>query len=121
MPFNAVDTARTGVVDQLVAMYDEAIAHTVGHLRQHVEHHGDALYAYTLGVDSWRAVARRAIPLTLPYTARADLCVMCTLRGMEEVYRDTLTVQLNRLHSDEDDETYDIADALTAILTNKMH
>jgi len=117
VPFNAIDTARTGVVDQLVAMYGEAISHTVEHLRQHVEQQSSPLYAYTLGVDSWRAVARRAVPTALPYVDRADLCLMCTLRGMEEVYRDTLTVHLRNLCTGEDAPVYDLTSALTVVLS----
>lgn len=121
MPFNAIDTARTGVIDQLVAMYGEAISHTVEHLRQRVEQQSNPLYAYTLGVDSWRAVARRAIPATIPYVERADLCVMCTLRGMEEVYRDTLTVHLRNLCTGEEAPVYDLTDALTSVLSAQEH
>lgn len=121
MTTNATDIARTAVVDQLAAMYGEALAHTVRHLRQNPSQIGNPLYAYTLGVDSWRALARRALPASIPYVTRADLCMMCTLRGMEELYRDTLAVQLNNMFTGNDEPLFNLSDALTAILSEDEH
>lgn len=121
MTTNAVDIARTAVVDQLSAMFGEALSHTTQHMRQNPSQIGNPLYAYTLGVDSWRAVARRALPLSVPYASRADLCIMCTLRGLESLYRDTLTVHLRNLSTGDDEPTYNLTDALTAILSSEGH
>lgn len=117
MPADRIEVARTAVVDQLVAMYNESLSHTVSHLGHSPQHFNNPLYAYTLGVDSWRVVARRAIPLSAHYASRANLCMMCTLRGLEEVYRSTLTVQLRNVATGDDEPIYDLTDALTAVLT----
>ncbi len=117
MPADHIETARIAVVDQLVAMYNESLSHVVSHVGHDPQRFNNPLYAYTLGVDSWRAVARRAIPLSAHYASRADLCMMCTLRGLEEVYRSTLTVQLRNMDTGDDEPICDLTDALTAVLT----
>jgi len=116
VPSTAIDIARIALADQIAALYSESFAIAVSRLHAVPQNNGNPLFTYTAGLRHWNRVAVVTIPMVVDFVALADLCGMCTLRGLEDAYRTTLHAHFRRIY-DADTEIPDITEMLMAVLS----